>query len=521
MARVVATSQLVTLSILWHIDGVIQNLSGLSLSPDGILSASLASLNAGDNHEYHVVLEDADGNVMTSFSRGFQVQPAWVKSSDVLLVIDDFREDVPRDLEPFYRDALNASGTQHDFWDASLLGPPDAADLALYRDGAVIWSAPHYEPWLWRHPDRDKVTSDLAAFLDSGGSLFITGQEISQHFTEDDDGRAWLEGYLHARHVNCCAEQRIGGGGGGGGVAGDVIGDGLGFGISGGDGANNSYSPDEIDPVSPAQPVLRYVQGPVPAPAPGSLGEGALEGARFHEALTGLGTSQSLTDGPHLGAERLRTVGDHEPREIFSSGTAALRVDTGTYRLVYFAFNFESIDLGAVRAEVMGRVMAWLNPSCNGLSATIDGTDGPDVLFGTPGDDVIVGLGGDDIIFGLGGNDVICGGAGEDIIDGGDDGDWISGGFGVDIIRGDSFPVALGPSTGDLQRDTIFGGPDDDLIAGGVGNDLIYGNDGNDQLGGGDGNDLIFGNEGDDRLLGDDGDDTLVVSPTGSDIPWW
>jgi hypothetical protein len=45
------------------------------------------------------------------------------------------------------------------------------------------------------------------------------------------------------------------------------------------------------------------------------------------------------------------------------SGTAALRVDTGTYRIVYFAFGFEAINDAAMRAAVMERVIDWLRAS--------------------------------------------------------------------------------------------------------------------------------------------------------------
>ena len=59
-------------------------------------------------------------------------------------------------------------------------------------------------------------------------------------------------------------------------------------------------------------------------------------------------------------------------------------------------------------------------PTCNGLAATIVGTDGNDSLTGTPGPDVIVGLGGSDFgISGERGNDVICGGQGGDLLTGG------------------------------------------------------------------------------------------------------
>ena len=48
-------------------------------------------------------------------------------------------------------------------------------------------------------------------------------------------------------------------------------------------------------------------------------------------------------------------------------------------------------------------------PTCNGLVATIVGTDRADDIEGTRGDDVIVGLAGNDELDGNGGNDTICG----------------------------------------------------------------------------------------------------------------
>jgi hypothetical protein len=45
---------------------------------------------------------------------------------------------------------------------------------------------------------------------------------------------------------------------------------------------------------------------------------------------------------------------------VSSSGTAGLRVDTGIYKVVYFAFGFEGINAAADRATVMGRVLGWL-----------------------------------------------------------------------------------------------------------------------------------------------------------------
>jgi hypothetical protein len=96
-------------------------------------------------------------------------------------------------------------------------------------------------------------------------------------------------------------------------------------------------------------------------------------------------------------------------------------------------------------------------PTCDGLTATLIGSDGDDVITGTSGNDVIVGLEGDDEIDGAGGNDVICGGAGDDTLIGG---------------------------PGD---DDLFGQGDDDDLQGGPGADLLDGGGGTDACNGGGG----------------------------------
>jgi hypothetical protein len=104
--------------------------------------------------------------------------------------------------------------------------------------------------------------------------------------------------------------------------------------------------------------------------------------------------------------------------------------------------------------------------TCNGLTTTIDGTAGNDILTGTQGNDVIHALGGNDIIYGLGGNDTICGGEGHDI---------------------------------------IYGGDGNDTLLAERGNDTVYGNDGNDTINGSLGRDLLFGGDGLDTLIDVDG----------------
>jgi Ca2+-binding RTX toxin-like protein len=54
--------------------------------------------------------------------------------------------------------------------------------------------------------------------------------------------------------------------------------------------------------------------------------------------------------------------------------------------------------------------------TCDGMTATIVGTDSGETITGTAGADVIAALGGNDTVSGLGGDDRICGGGGDDTI---------------------------------------------------------------------------------------------------------
>ena len=144
--------------------------------------------------------------------------------------------------------------------------------------------------------------------------------------------------------------------------------------------------------------------------------------------------------------------------------------------------------------------------NCNGITATILGTSGDDVIAGTSGDDVIVGLDGDDTINGMGGNDIICGNLGDDIITagsgndeiyGGSDDDTIDAGDGNNYVEGNNGNDNITSGSGD---DTIFGGNGIDTIDAGDGNNYVEGNSGNDLITSGSGNDTILGGQGDDCI---------------------
>jgi len=89
----------------------------------------------------------------------------------------------------------------------------------------------------------------LANYLDGGGNLFITGQDIGY----DIGSTAFYTNYLHAVFTSDDANYYYVLG-----VDGDPIGNGLSFIISGGGGANNQGSPDVVSKTADADTVFEY-----------------------------------------------------------------------------------------------------------------------------------------------------------------------------------------------------------------------------------------------------------------------
>jgi hypothetical protein len=117
---------------------------------------------------------------------------------------------------------------------------------------------------------------------------------------------------------------------------------------------------------------------------------------------------------------------------------------------------------------------------CHGLTATITGTSGPDVIVGTNHHDVIVAGAGNDTVRGRGGRDVICAGRGDDEVKAGE------------------------------RHDRVYGGPDRDDLGGGMGADRLFGQRGRDELFGGSANDTLNGGSGTDEGFGGSGTDMCL-----------
>ncbi|GAH79995.1 unnamed protein product, partial [marine sediment metagenome] len=181
-----------------------------------------------------------------------------------------------------------------------------------------------------------------------GGKLFISGQDIGFSIGSSD----FYEHYLHAEYV----QDDIGlyalfG------VTDDPITDGLYVSISGGDGANNQFSPSEIDPIAPAVSIFTYDPNAITPLVEPSIPE---QEEQPPEGFAELPERQREESPEEIPPKDYLQERDEGSKTIASSGCGALRVDTANYKLVYFAFGFEAISSAADRVMVMQRVLDWL-----------------------------------------------------------------------------------------------------------------------------------------------------------------
>jgi len=160
-----------------------------------------------------------------------------------ILLVDDDDGDA---YESWYETALLASNYVYEIWDRSGQGSPSPGVMQGYT--AVIWfTGMDYGSTL---DATDQA--NLATFLDNGGKLFVSGQDIGY----DIGGSSFYSNYFHATYLVDTAGYSIEG------EPGDVIGDGLSFAIEGGDGASNQEWPDGIAVNTPAVTIFSYSDSP-------------------------------------------------------------------------------------------------------------------------------------------------------------------------------------------------------------------------------------------------------------------
>jgi len=210
-------------------------------------------------------------------------------------IIVDNDESNPGDYEDYYARILDSARTPYVVWGIDSLAYPPVDTLTEYP--FTIWFTGDHRTEVMDEVD----VNILRNFLDQGGRLFLTGQDIAEDLSNDADS-TFLRNYLHVRFVPGAPLIMANG------VDGDPISDGQLVALGGSGGAANQSSPDILAPLTGiAKPVYTYYG---------------------------------------------------------SSDVAGVRVATNDYRVVFFGFGFEGIadNLGyTTRAEIWPRVFDWLS----------------------------------------------------------------------------------------------------------------------------------------------------------------
>ena len=153
-------------------------------------------LIAGKTYRFFVASTDEAGNSATNNNNGalFTVIP---QSASTVLLVDAYTA-VPTDYGPTipitsYTDALDQTGVSYEIWNTSQRGFPTTNNLTPFR--VVIWRI------------NDNVFSDntlttsqqntLKAYIDSGGSLFISSMELISRIGTTGTALAFRSNVLH------------------------------------------------------------------------------------------------------------------------------------------------------------------------------------------------------------------------------------------------------------------------------------------------------------------------------------
>jgi len=271
-------------SAYFEYDGTQYTTASISLAP-GERALFNVVLDPGTGSEGSVVLTLHSDSGMASDR---QLEYKMISSDTDVLIVDD---DGAFDYETLYfAPALAGTGKSHAIWNRS---STTVSGEELGNFDIVIWSCGFAFPTI---DDTDRAS--LTEYLDGGGSLFITGQDIGWDLNDQGGAAAdFYHDYLHATYVSDDTNDLTLDG-----VEGTFT-EGLALNIGGGDGANNQEYPSDIDPRDElASEILTYTAG----------------------------------------------------------RNGGIMADTGVYRVVYLSFGFEAINNAADRAALMEGIIGFL-----------------------------------------------------------------------------------------------------------------------------------------------------------------
>ena len=350
-AQIETSNKALATTIVLYDDGLHNDLN----AGDGVFGGSWITTLPETDYFVSILTSDNSGNSAEwTGLAGFSTKTFTV--SNKILVVDDDNHNLnawatAAPYQYYYTAALDANGLAHDVWECFFRGSPHSSILLQYD--AVIWLTGdtygefyfteelHFTQGYYAETLSSTDQSNLMTYLEGGGTLFICGQDIGYDlFLGNSDDKLFYANYLHAVFVQDYVDLF-----GLNGATGDPMTDGLYLTISGGDGADNQYYASEIDPINGAVTIFTYDLS----------------------ATQTLQRSSLQRDRGFLEKEQeMQPLANQLPQGTMSSGSGAISVDTGTYKVVYFAFGFEAIDNPADRNIIMRKVTHWLQGTAEG-----------------------------------------------------------------------------------------------------------------------------------------------------------
>jgi len=208
-------------------------------------------------------------------------------ATDTLLVDEDTND--PVDSAPYYESALAANNITYSYWDLANNPQLPASYLAAHTN--VIWFTGNTYP-----AQLGPYETELAAFLDGGGRLFMSGQDI---LDQSAGTTPFVHNYLHidwngTEVQNDQPTTSVSS------VNGNPVTDGIGT-VPIDHSVLNAAFEDQVTPIDPA--------------------------------------TAAFTDD--------------------SAASDALTVASGPYKVVFLAFPFEAYGNAAQKADLMNRVLTW------------------------------------------------------------------------------------------------------------------------------------------------------------------
>ena len=228
----------------------------------------------------------ATSNAVPSVSDSASLQTIAV-ATDTLLVDNDTND--PVDSAPYYQDALDASGVDYSTWD--LADSPEIPQSYLTAHTNVVWFTGNSYPG-----PIGPYESELAAFLDGGGRLLMSGQDIL-------DQAAGTTPFVHDYlHIDWDGSE-----------------------------TQNDKATDAVHSVA-GNPVTDGI-GDVPI-------DHSVLAANFEDQVTPIGPATgAFTDD--------------------SADTDALTVADGPYKVMFLAFPLEAYGSATQKADLMNRAFSW------------------------------------------------------------------------------------------------------------------------------------------------------------------